>query len=1059
MKQIRQWLLIVLLSVFGAMSALAQSTATLSGVVTDPSGAVVSGAQVKVISLATGLTRELVTDGAGVYSAPSLQPGDYSVQVTSAGFSQFTVQKVTLDVDQRMTINAKLSVTSAGEVVDVQSGASQVETTSMTVGQVIDRQTVQDIPLNGRHFLDLTVLTPGGVTAPTAGSLTATSRGLGANSFITSGNREDSVNFQVNGINLNDMSQNQITFQPSINTTSEVKIDNSTFSAEYGRSSGSIVNVSTKSGTNKFHGEAFDYFRNEALDARNYFNRSFSAPTGLPLAGATGDKAPLKRNNFGGAVGGPIWKNKTFFYASYEGLRQHQGLLQNGTVFSPQQRLNIAAAGKPAANALLALVPAGNSGNNYVAFTPGPVQIDQFTGDVLQVFNTKDQLHGFYAYQADKRTEPNLQGNSIPGFGDHRVGHRQILTLNETHVFSPSVVNEARLGFNRIAITFTPNALLNPATYHIADGVNAPIGIPQITVSDLNLNFGGPSGFAQGRVDNYIVFSDTATVLKGKNTIKFGGEYRRFIGNSFASDTGTMTYATSMLTTDNFEQDLVTGFGINPQTVTSRIFINAQGYFIQDNYKLTPSLTLEGGFRFEWNGTPTEGANRMIIFDPAQPWLVQTRTNGYGGIYKQNYNFEPRVGFAYDVFGNQHTVLRGGYAYLSDQPVSGTATNLTTNPPLSNPVTYTTSKTIPTIPVSSLYASAAAAGVAIASTNLNFKNAYTEAYNFNIQQQLPHGIVTSIYYVGSVGKHLRARTNQNQPIGGNAAVRPYLKLASNSPIDPGLGIALNIPEANNVGSSNYNAMWVTATKSFSSGLSFNVNYNYSKSLDTNSLGSQGGYTFQDSTNPGNNYGPSDFDTRNRIAANAIYNFPFHKNRFVDGFQLSTIFQYQTGNPLTLTYNTSSWTGVAGVIRPNIVGPVATKKVQAGATTNVNFIQSTVCPIGTTLAVPAGCSFQNPAITVAGVTTFTGIGNMSRGMIYGPGFADLDVSGGKDTKITEFLTFKLRVDAFDIFNHPNFGQPAGNTASLSNFGQISSTRFAISDGGSSRQLQLSGKFVF
>jgi hypothetical protein len=1054
MKQIRQSLLLAILLVLGAMSALAQSTATLSGTVTDPSGAVLPGAQVKVISLATGLTRELVTDGAGVYSAPSLQPGDYTVQVTAAGFSLYTVQKLTLDVDQRVTINAQLSVTAAGAVVDVLSGASQVETQSMTVGQVIDRETVQDIPLNGRHFLDLTVLTPGGVVAPTAGSLTATSRGLGANSFITAGNREDSVNFQINGINLNDMSQNQITFQPSINTTSEFKIDNSTFSAEYGRSSGSIVNISTKSGTNKFHGEAFDYFRNEALDARNYFNRSFSTATGLPLVAPTGDKAPLKRNNFGGAVGGPIWKDKTFFFASYEGLRQHQGLLQNSLVFSTAQRANIVAVGAPAANSLLTLVPVANSGNNYVAFTPGPVQIDQFTGDVLQVFNSKDQLHGFYAYQADKRTEPNLQGNTIPGFGDHRVGHRQILTLNETHVFSPSVVNEARLGFNRIGIVFTPNTQLNPANYHINDGVNAPIGIPQITVTDLGLNFGGPSGFPQGRYDTYIVLSDAATVLKGKNTIKFGGEFRRFIGNSFASDTGTMTYASTPV---NFANDTVTGFSINPQTVSSRIFINAQGYFIQDNFKLTPRLTLEGGFRFEWNGTPTEGANRLIIFDPTQPWLVQTRTNGYGGIYKQNYNYEPRGGFALDVFGNQHTVLRGGYAYLTDQPVSGTATGLASNPPLSNPVTYTTSTAIPTIPVSSLYTSAAAAGIALSSTNLHFKNAYTEAFNFNIQQQLPWGIASSIGYYGSVGKHLRARTNQNEPLNGGA--RPYLTLAANSPIDPGKGINLNIPEVNYVGSSNYNAMWLTASKSFSTGLSFNMNYEWSKSLDTNSLGSQGGYTFQISSNPGNNYGASDFDTRNHYAANAIYNFPFKKNRFVSGFQLSTIFQYQTGNPVNLTYATSSYTGVAGVIRPNLVGPTVTHKVQNGATTNVNFIQSTVCPISTTLVVPAGCSFQNPAIlSSTGSTVFTGIGNMSRNMIYGPGFADLDLSGGKDTKITEGLSFNLRVDAFDILNHPNFGQPSGSTTSAA-FGQISSTRFAISDGGSSRQLQLSGKFVF
>src|SRR6202044_2135195 len=198
-------------------------------------------------------------------------------------------------------------VVSAGETVQVESSAvAQIESSTITVGQVIGRNTVQELPLNGRHFLDLTVLTPGGVVADTAGSLTAPSRGLGANSFITAGNREDSVNFQINGINLNDISQNQITFQPSINTTSEFKINNSSFSAEYGRSSGSVVNVSTRSGTDKFHGEAFDYFRNEALDARNYFNRGFNVATGVPLTAGTGDKAPLKRDNFGGSMGGPI---------------------------------------------------------------------------------------------------------------------------------------------------------------------------------------------------------------------------------------------------------------------------------------------------------------------------------------------------------------------------------------------------------------------------------------------------------------------------------------------------------------------------------------------------------------------------------------------------------------------------------------------------------------------------------------------------------------------------------------------------------------------------------
>ena len=296
------FVVLLLVSVGGSF---AQSTATLSGVVTDPSGAVVPGAQVTVHSLATGLDRQLVTDNAGLYVAPSLVPGDYQVQVKASGFSLYTVKQVTLEVDQRVAVNMALALSTAGETVQVESTASQMETQSITVGQVIGSNTVQELPLNGRHFLDLTVLTPGGVIAPTAGSLTAPSRGLGANSFDTAGNREDSVNFQINGINLNDISQNQITFQPSIVTTSEFKINNSTFSAEYGRSDGSIVNVSTRSGTDKFHGDAFDYFRNDALDARNYFNRNFNPATGLPIAGLPGEKAPLIRNNFGGDVGGP----------------------------------------------------------------------------------------------------------------------------------------------------------------------------------------------------------------------------------------------------------------------------------------------------------------------------------------------------------------------------------------------------------------------------------------------------------------------------------------------------------------------------------------------------------------------------------------------------------------------------------------------------------------------------------------------------------------------------------------------------------------------------------
>ncbi len=220
-----------------------------------------------------------------------------------------------------------------------------------------------------------------------------------------------------------------------------------------------------------------------------------------------------------------------------------------------------------------------------------------------------------------------LQGDTIPGFGDHRNAHRQILTLNETHVFSANLVNEARLGFNRININFIPNTLLNPTDYHIGDGVTTAVGLPQITVSDLGLTFGGPAGFPQGRADTYGVFSDAATYLLGRHSIKFGGEFRRFLGASYAGDTGSITYAS---TSANFVNDTATSFSIQPTTISSRLYVNAAGAFIQDNYKLNERLTLEYGLRFEWNGTPTEGENRLVNFDPATVSLIRTGTKRAG---------------------------------------------------------------------------------------------------------------------------------------------------------------------------------------------------------------------------------------------------------------------------------------------------------------------------------------------------------------------------------------------------------------------------------------------
>src|SRR5207247_2437096 len=323
---------------------------------------------------------------------------------------------VDLDVAQIAVVSLKLGVAALAENLTVTGASPIIETATVSVGQVMAERTVQEIPLNGRHFVDLGPLMPGGITAPQNAGLSAPLRGQGSFSFISAGNRETSVNFMVNGINLNDLSNSQITFQPSINTVSEFKVDNSTFSAEYGRNSGAIVNVATRSGSNTLHGEAFDYYRDDRFDSRNYFNP--------PPA----DKSPFNRKQFGVNLGGPIAKNRAFYFFSYEGLRHLQGVDLNSGVLTDAQR---AAVTDPMSKRLLPYIPlpnaTGASGEGRL-ITSGiaPVTINQSTIDLRHNMGKSDNLHGYYAFQADKRQEPNAQGNTVPDFGDRRVGHRHV---------------------------------------------------------------------------------------------------------------------------------------------------------------------------------------------------------------------------------------------------------------------------------------------------------------------------------------------------------------------------------------------------------------------------------------------------------------------------------------------------------------------------------------------------------------------------------------------------------------------------------------------------------
>ena len=1068
-RKLFAYLLVLALILISSAVVVGQSTATLKGTVTDEKGAVVPGAKVTATNQATSVERTSETDSEGNYQLAALPVGNYTIKVETQGFKTELVQNLAVEVGRTIERNFQLQVGTVAENISVTAEAPIIENATTSVGTVINQRTVQEIPLNGRHFVDLGLLLPGSVTPPQNGFLTAPLRGQGSFGLNTAGGREDTVNFMINGINLNDMVQNQITFQPSINTVQEFKADNSTFSAEYGRNSGAIVNIATRSGSNDFHGEFFEFLRNDALDARNFFN---FCPPGLSTC-KNGGRPPFKRNQFGANIGGPIYlpgyrgKNKSFFFFSYEGLRQRQGLtLPTVSVPTDAQR---AAVTDPAILKLLPLIPRSSTGLTSGSAT-APVDIDQWTVDISHTLSTKDRLHGYYAFQRDRRGEPTLQGNTIPGFGDTRQSHRQIFTLNETRTFGANVVNEARFGFNRIHILFSPNAKLNPVDFNIQDGVTDAIGLPQISVGGGGFNMGGPAGFPQGRSDTTYVLSDTLNYLRGNHSLKFGGELRRFYNNNTNRDTGTFTFANLAA----FLAGNANGFTATLGDVSSAIAQGALGVFVQDNYKLRSNLTLELGLRWDWLMSPTERFNRFASYVPQTNSLVRVN-NGVAPVYHTNWkNFQPRVGFSWDPFKDGKTSIRAAYAILSDQPVTNLVTGNASNPPFATTVALPLA--IPTTKLTNASCNTGCVAVpgstvSPSSSDPNFDNAYVQSWNVNIQREVKPGLAVTVGYFASKGTHLRLSRNVNQAFFNSALVstRPFPALSATSPIAPGVPM-LNVTFREGTGNSNYNALWITANKRLSSGLQFNASYTFSKSIDYNSQSSQG-VTLQDSFNLRGDRGPSDFDARHRFVISGLYEIPFKKDRAIGGWQLSLIVQSQSGNPINLlagnvgalaggipAANANSLTGLA-TLRPDVGGQIVIAPTAATTGNGVQWFPNLVCdprPGGT---CPAGAVAVLPVAFIGGKTIYH-FGNIGRNTVTGPGFNNTDFSLIKRTKIGENKLIEFRWEVFDIFNHANFGQP-GRTAQIgsTSFGVITSTRFPTGDSGSSRQMQFALKFKF
>ena len=1044
---LRAFVLVILSAVLGTCM-FAQSTAVLKGTITDSAGAAVPHAKVVVRNQATGVEWNTESDQVGSYQVTSLPVGNYLITVTVTGFEKAIVKNITLAPATTVTQNVEMKVGQVSEEVIVTVETPVIDSSTITMGQVIDQKTTQEIPLNGRHFVDLSLLTPGTVTPPQNGFLTAPLRGQGSFAFNTAGQREDTINFLVNGVNLSDMVQNQITFQPSINTVAEFRVDNSTYSAQYGRNSGAIVNIATRSGTNDFHGELFDFLRNSAMDARNFFNTA-----------GTIKQSIFKRNNFGAAAGGPILKNRAHFFASYEGLRQRQGLTINSLVLSAAQAAQAQASGDAAVKAIAALIPATNQTEGGLPFFVGsataPVNIDQGTGDVDVELTGKDRLHGYVAIQQDLRQEPTLQGNTLPGWGDTRASRRQIGTVGEDHIFGPALTNSVRVGYNRIHITFTPNQLLNSANFNINSGVNAPIGLAQIDIGLGALDFGGPSGFPQGRGDTSAVLNDTMNWLKGRHSFAFGGEIRRVYNNNFALDPTIFRFSS----VTNFLSDTVSSFNFGG-TSADRILSPAYDGFAEDSFKVKPNLTLQLGLRYSWYSTPTEAANRftVTVFDASTTSLVQVGTNGINQpFHTNNKNFQPRVGIVWDPFRNQKTIVRAGYAILTDEPVTGIVTGLNNNPPFSSPLASAAAG----LSLTNAATVAGPSGLSPATIDPNFDNPYVQSYNLNIEEQLTPSTGLTIGYIGSKGTHLRIARNINQlELVSGALVRPFPTLSSTSPIRPNANLG-NITEVTGGANSSYNGLVVELNRRLSRGLQLISSYTYSKSIDDNSLNSQG-TILQNSLDLASNRGLSDFNARHRFVVSGFYELPFHGNRLVSGWEVGTIVQAQTGNPLNVTTSIGNFTGTipltaGGGLRPDLLTPVTVTGNPAQW-----FSNPVVCTDSTAQAptFPLCSATPNAAFALPLGATPAGdhFGNLGRNVFTGPSFVNTDLSLVKNTKITERFSLQFRTEAFDVLNHPNFGNPNLNAQS-SSFGKITTTRFPTGDFGSARQLQLSLKLQF
>jgi Carboxypeptidase regulatory-like domain/TonB-dependent Receptor Plug Domain len=1103
-------LLAVLLLLVSTSPVFAQSlTATLQGTVHDSSGAVVSGATVVVTNLEKGDSRKVVTNSTGDYVVPQLPPQTYSVTVSAPSFGSVINDHLVLEVNQEARFNAVLPPAGTSDKVEVTAGATLIQSEDALNGSVIDQKTIDALPNNSRNFWQLAQLDPN------VSQTTTSSSQLTRGGFVVAGFGDTNNNYLLDGSDDNDYTTSQPTVRPSQEAIREFRIITGLAPAEYGRRAGGQIVLSTRSGSNDFHGSAFAFYRNGHLNALPYFNTSYT---------------PYQSKQLGGSIGGRFFRDKSFFFGSYEGTftafapgvglvfpnsayvniaktGDFSPILNGGTLTNPVTGAKFTSVNPASFSqvslALLQYFPtpqnqsAPNGQSNFVNNVLNTSNNHQVTFRVDQNLSDKQHIAGEYSILIGKDTGTSgdfVGATTTPNFGVNGPHTYQHTSFSDDYIFTPHLLNEFRAGFNRMDAGYinqdqkygnVVGALGLPQGGN--NGMEAPtggnLGVPYVSIS----GFGtiGTNNDPQWRGDNTVHIYDALTWAKGNHNLKVGVDYFNFFKHSFFVSTGRGSFSFNGTTyTGNAWADYLLGYIASDSfgTGNEQQFPRQRAWagYAEDQWKASPSLTLTYGLRYEYFAPHTEGYNRIAKFDPVQNAVLtgagQTYTlnNATGLVVQSGANapfttlydktpldLAPRFGFAYRIDGQSDTVIRGGYGIYYNLPAIQTwngATALGTPFLLSK--AYTGSLPAPLTWSNPFGSTQPVGGVGVTTINQRMPRSYASTYGLGIQHQFPHATLVELSYQGSQGTHFVGTNNINNPTLATRianpkatiqSLRPYNTIGSESQwgaitqIEPGV-------------SSNYNSLIIRVQKQYTNGLNFQSYLTYAKSLDNSN-------TPQNPTNPAAEWGPSSYDQKLRFVTYGSYDLPWGPGRpwlnerrsipgaIVGSWQASAVVMLSGGRPFTLTTTDSIASNTGGTTDRAFVVPGVDPNAAVDTTGKPTRTVNNWFNSGAFTASAPGYTAANPVYAY---------GTASYDSLRGPGLQDIDFGLSRRVRLwSETSDLQFRAEAFNLFNHPNFANPASSYSSPSTLGHITSTvgsNLATATG-SNRQLQFALRLGF